>query len=198
MTSSRRWGYYRDGSNMCGIRIVNCEVQGTSQKKTIYNVVFDCCGMRKTMNHERILARLKIGQDMCCKCGKRKWRYYEPHSIVGGYEILERISVQGKEQTGTIYRAKAMCCGAEADVSHERITRRMIDGSILCPYCAKARREARAEAVKRCGDVDPKKRATHRVDHSLDLPRPPPSWVPIGVHVAWEDRMGQDWAQECR
>lgn len=207
---SHVWDYYKDGSRMSGLKIVDCKVQGTSQRRTVYNVSFDCCGARQTMTHERIVARISARHVLCGSCGQKRWSYYDPNTTIGGYRILKRIAVNGKAQRGTVYRVKAECCGAEIDVDHRRLRCRELNGSTLCPSCARkngmekyveknaterekaeeARRErvaTKRDATVGAGTLEPTECTPYGVDRYPDWPRP--SWVPIGVNVIWQDRM---------
>lgn len=209
MGRKNTWDYYKATQRMAGLKIIDVSVQGITQRSTVYRVSFDCCGSMRDLTHERINARIAYGHIKCGECGQTRWKYYEQGQIIAGAEILERVSVTGKSQKGAIYRTKAQCCGAESELSHYRIRRRELAGSILCPSCARengmeaykaanADRAAKAAEARRLR-VEKKRQqeeegfstsgSPYDIEHRPDWPRP--SWIKPGVHTLWEDRMCQ-------
>lgn len=209
MARNRSWDYYKANQRMAGLKIIEVKIQGTTQRNTVYRVSFDCCGSRRDLTHGRINARIASGHRECGKCVRTRWKYYEPGQIIAGAEILARISVIGKSQKGTVYLTKAQCCGVESELSHCRIRRRELAGSILCPDCARkngmeaykaanADRAAKAAGARRLRAE--KKRQQEKegfstsgppygIEHRPEWPRP--NWIKPGAHTIWEDRMCQ-------
>lgn len=193
------WDYYREGRRIAGLKILDRLCGGTRQADVRYAIKYDCCSAAAELTHADVARRVCAGSTMCGPCGRRRWAYYTPGTRVAALTVLERVSVTGKGKDGTIYRVRYDCCGAEKELSHYIIDKRVRISAKACHPCsAKGSGKVRSGELMDYQDFEPDgskpkrhKRDDPHADYGVEF-RPEwkvPSWIAKGEYVLWEDRM---------
>lgn len=196
------YDYYSDGLRITGIKILERLCGGKRQTDIQYRVLFECCGTEKVMTHAAVARRVSARSSVCAPCGRRRWAYFTTGDRVGGVTILNRTRTEGKAKTGAFYKIRYDCCGAERELSQYIIEKRNRNDAKACHSCsAKGSGLVRSGELLDYQDFDPdpddaywvriRKKFDPRAPYGLDF-RPEwkvPSWIPIGRHILWQDRM---------